>query len=149
MHLQFSPDAFDTIYQALRGLSLNEIRRHGGDELFPELLAKARMNRIAAVNRELARFRRDENQHGIGVRMFVQPCPVKMRSRLVERIGNAAIADMDADASRRSFFRLAYRSADTIAVNRFQGNVTCGAFCAFGAAWKYDLLLNRGPKSPA
>src|SRR5579884_39535 len=135
--------------EAFGQTAIGEICRHICDELVPKRIAQARVDRLSAIHREFARFRRDDEEHGVRVGIFVQTCSLEMCARMIQRVGHAALRDVHADSPGCSFFRAADRRANAVTVDRFHGNVTCGAFCAPAAAWKYDLSLNRWPNKPA
>lgn len=80
-----SPNAED---ESVRRMALNEIRRHLVNERFPECIAETRVDRLSAVHRKLARFRRNQEQHAVGVGMFVQTGATKVGAGVLERIGH-------------------------------------------------------------
>lgn len=123
-----------------------EIRRHIAYELRPEDFTDAFVDRLVAEYGEPARPGGDEKHDAVAMFVLVQSRMHKMFACIFERVGAAVGNDAYAYTARRSTLRGVDRFADAIGVERLHWKFTCGAVCAPGCAWKYDLFANCAPK---
>jgi hypothetical protein len=112
---QYFSDFLDRLDDGVTEFLVPKMRAHSIDEALPEFFAAFFVNGLIADHGKPMRARRDQNEHGVAVRCFVHPEPMKFLLRGGQRIDNQlSTLNINANLTGRFCFRLPNRVHDAV-----------------------------------